>query len=415
MKTILLFIFCILVVHTAKAETITIKFEDLPHLITSKNGNVLAAESLVKGAASQKGHLKRSYLPNIKASTGFESFKTDDLDVLNQPVAQAHADINLLRGGKDNLENKIIEKKHSLAQNSLKKTYLETLFRARLLYADILFYEEELKHVKSSHSLNNSNIKRVQKQIEAGSTTPTDKLVFTIQANQLKQDQLLFEEDLEHAIQELKTVLGLDPSRPIKITQPLLSTSEKMMTNTLDFKNHPEVSQLNITGQILDLQTKQQQSWWIPALDTYGLYALHPYRERERTPTSKRDEYVLGVNLSLHLFDGLQSHTKSKELKFESLAKSQAMNQKSKELTTQFEKWQHELKTRKQLIKLLNQNITDNKKYMELSLDEFSRGVKTSSQLFEASEQLYNQKRKLSETKREFIKILSTLLVLQGK
>ena len=183
----------------------------------------------------------------------------------------------------------------------------------------------------------------------------------------------------------------------------------------LDLINHPEVAQMKITGEISNLGKKQSQRWWVPELDTYGLYNLYPFRERERTTLSDRNEYVFGVNLSLNVFDGLQSHTKSKALKFQTQGLAKSTVQKSKELNTQFEKLQHELRTRKKMLVLLDQNIGQSQKYMMLSFDEYSRGVKTASQLFSASEQLYNEKQKLSEAKRDYIKIRSALLVMTGQ
>jgi outer membrane protein TolC len=415
MKKILLITFFILLTDAAKAETTTIKFDHLRRLVSSQNGYVLAEEAYVKGAAAQKGHLKRSFLPEVKINGGFETFKTGHLDTLTQPTADALAKINLFRGGKDKLEDKIIGQKYVLAHNSFKKTYLENLLRARMLYADILFYEEQLTYVRGTLFINQNNLQRVQKQIDAGLATETDRLEFSLQANRLKQDKLLFVEDHEHAIEELKTILGLDPQNSLKLVTPNLINIDKLfLEKTRDFKDHPEVAQMHIAGQISNLQKKQQELWWVPNLDTYGLYELHPFRERERTSVSDRDEYVFGVNLSLNIFDGLQSLTKSKALKYQSQGLSQAKQQKSKELQTQFEKLQHELRTRKQLIGLLHQNIGQSQKYAELSSDEYSRGVKTASQLFTASQQLYDEKQKLSETKRDSIKIKSALLVMTG-
>lgn len=416
MRKLLFITVLILVTHTAKAETIAIRFDHLPRLVSSQNGFVLAEESYVNGAASQKGHLKRSFIPEVKVDGGFETFTTGNFDAMTQPTANAHAKVNIFRGGKDRIEDKILDQKHALAKTSLKKTYSENLLRARLLYAEILFFEEQLNYVRSTLHINQNNLARVQKQIDAGLATETDRLEFTIQANRLRQDQLLFTEDHEHAIEQLKAVLDMDVDAVLKLENFKFENSDAaLLQKNHNFETHPEVSQLHITNQIVDLQKKQLERWLVPEIDAYGLYTLYPYREREYTTMSNRDDTAFGVNVSLNVLDGLHSLTKAKVLKNQSQGLAKAQYQKSKELQVQFEKLQHELKTRKQLIQLLKQNIFQNHKYTELSSDEYSRGVKTASQLFTASQQLYEERQKLSETKKDYIQIKSALLVMLGQ
>lgn len=438
MKKILFSIFFLLLSHTAKAEIITLRFDDLPEIISSQNGDVLAEKSYVQGAASQKGHLQRSFLPELKIEGGLETFKTGDLSNKTQPTANATAKMNLFHGGTDQLQEKVLQQKYELAQVDQKKIYLEKLLRVRLLYADALYFGERLQHAKMALAQNNKNLKQVQNQVASGLTTETEILAHQMQTNRLKQDLLLFEEDREHAVEELKAVLAFEKSVTLKLATTLSSPLSKNLPASLHTAittgqslssaegtdgnlevqkksgEHPDVSRLKLSGKIYDLQKRQLQRWWMPSLDTYALYSMHPYREREYDTAQQRSEYVFGVNLSVNLLDGFQASTKSKMLESQQVGLQLATRQKERELEAQFEKLQHELKTRRQMISLLKENVSRGQKQSTLVWQEAERGTKTGVDLLESTQQLYQDKEQLSALQRDSLKIRSALMVMLG-
>lgn len=415
MKQILWLMIFILIHQTADAKTITLKFDDLPELISSQNGYVLAEGSYVEGAASQKSHLKRSFLPEVTVDAGFEHFKTGDLDFKTQPVLEAQTKVNLLRGGQDYLQDKIIHQKFSSAENSFKKVYFKNLLSARVLYADVLFYQEQLVFVKQALASHQNNLHLVQKQIDAGIATETDRLEFMIELNELKQNQISFTEDYENSLMALKNILGLDSDTSLSLQALNFShIDKKVFDQENSFASHPDVAKIKSSQNIAELQKIQLENWWLPHLDVYALYGLYSLRERESLSVGDRDDYVVGVNLSLNLFDGLKSITESKELKAKSFGLQNAQEQKVKDLNVELARLKRQLTAQKKIIGLLHQNINQKQRYVHLSSDEYTRGVKTATQLFVASQQLFKDKQKLSKTRRDLVRTLSALFVLMG-
>lgn len=416
MKRLFFFAIFLSNLAVAHAEMVMLRFEDLPQLVRTQNKNVLAGLSHVEGSRSRTGHLGRSFLPEIQAEGGGEVFQTGNFDRMTQPVAGVGGRLNLFRSGKDQLEEKILDARVGLTQSNFQQTYLHELARARLLYADILYYRELQKSLQQAIVLTGEHLGLIQKQIKAGLTTATDQLEFEMFLNHLHQDQLLFQEDYEHALAEIKAVLELSPETSLELNNSINSMQENnFLTRSFNAEAHHEVLLLKKKMEIAVLQKKQAYRWWGPSLEAYGSYALQPFREREYPAIGDRDEAVGGLVLSINLFDGLHSKTQGKAFGYQAKGYALEMEQKSRELDVFLEKLEHELKNRKKLMYLINQHVVQGRQYLTISSEEYSRGVKNGSQLLEASERFLTEKRLLAATRREYLQLTAELLALLGQ
>lgn len=401
---------------SAHAETVAIRFEDLPEWVETQNKNVLAGESFVAGAQSQTGHLKRSFLPKIRAEGGGEVGKTGTFDTTVEPYGEIETRLNLSRGGKDSLEEKILSAKAGLSDTNKTKTYLRELARARLLFADILYYQEVLKGLPQVSSLTREQLGMVQKQISAGLTTESDRLGFEIFLNQLKADQLLQKEDYEHAVSEMKAVMGIPPETEIELIHGFEgSSAEDLLTLPLNLEEHQDILLLKKQAEVAELQKKQTDRWWTPAVDVYGGYALYTFRQIQFPTIDERKAAFGGVNVGFQIFDGLNARTQAKAFQHQAKGYALEAEQKRRELETLFEKLKHELTNRRKLILIISQNINLGSKYLSMASDEYSRGVKSGPQLLEALQNYWEEKRRLSEIRREYLRIKAELMSLLGR
>lgn len=422
MKRLFLLAFFFGSLSAVHAETKTLRFEDLPHLVSAQNKNVLAGQSYVAGAKSQTGHWERSFLPKIRAEGGGEIFQTGNLGRRTEPRGSVEGRLNLFRSGKDRLEEKIRDTRAGFTEANFRQTYFRELSRARLLYADILYYDELLKSARQALSLTGEHLGLIQRQIKAGLTTDADRIEFEMLQNRLSQDELLFEEDYEHATEELKAVLGLSSGTSLKLDGSLGDFQEQDVLEMghhfnarVNARAHHDVLALKKKAEIANLQKKQADRWWGPSLEAYGSYSLYPFREREYPALKNRDEAVGGLVLSFDLFDGLHAKTQGKAFDHQARGHALEAEQKSRELEVLFEKLKHELKNRRRLIQLMTQNTNQGGQYLKMSLEEYGRGVKTGPQLREASERLLSEKHRLASTRREYRQIKAEFLALLGK
>lgn len=415
MKLWAIFLFLI-ALPSAHAETVAIRFDDLPEWVANQNKNVLAGQSFVAGAQSQTGHLKRSFLPKIRAEGGGEVGKTGTFDTTVEPFGEIETRLNLSRGGKDSLEEKVLGAKVGLSDANKTKTYLRELSRARLLFAEALYYQEVLKSLPQVSSLTREQLGMVQQQISAGLTTDSDRLGFEIFLNQLKAEQLLQKEDYESAVSEMKAIMGVPLETEIKLTHGFEgSPTEDLLSLPLNLEDHQDILLLKKQAEVADLQKKQVDRWWTPAVDVYGGYALYTFRQIQFPTIDERKAAFGGVNVSFQIFDGLNARTQGRFLQHQAKGYALEAEQKRRELEALFEKLKHELANRRKLMRLISQNINLGSKYLSMASDEYRRGVKTGPQLLEALQNYWEEKRRLSDIRREYLRIQAELMSLLGK
>ncbi len=415
MKLWVIFLFLISL-PSAHAETIAIRFDDLPKWVATQNKNVLAGQSLIAGAESQTGYLKRSFLPKIRAEGGGEIEKTGTFNTHVEPYGEIETRVNLSRGGKDSLEEKVSKAKVGLSEANQSKTYQRELSRARLLFADILYYQEVLQSFPQVSSLTRDQLGMVQKQISAGLTTESDRLGFEIFLGQLKADQLLQQEDHEHAVNEMKGVMGIPAETEIKLSHQIEgSSTEDLLALPLNLEDHQDILLLKKQTEVAELQKKQTERWWTPAVDVYGGYALYSFRQIQFSTIDERKAAFGGVNVGFPIFDGLSARTQGKAYQHQAKAYALESEQKRRELETLFEKLQHELTNRRKLMAIISQNINLGSRYLSMASEEYRRGVKTGPQLLEALQKYWEEKRRLAEIQREYLRIQAELMSLLGK
>ncbi|HKX12204.1 MAG TPA: TolC family protein, partial [bacterium] len=326
--------------------------------MASKNKNVLAGESFVEGSRSRTGHYKRSYLPRIQADVGGEVGKTGVFDTTVEPYGDIETRVNVFRGGKDRLEEKALAVQVDLSDAEKRKTYLHELSRARLLFADALYYQEILKSLPKLSTAARQQLGMVQKQVAAGLAPESDRLGFEIFLNNLKAEQLLQEEDYEHARQEMKAVLGIPFDSELQLAGGAPTDFDaELLNSSLNPEENQDILMLKRRAEIAGIQKSQEDRWWTPALDVYGGFALYTFRQIQFSTIDERKSAFGGVNLSFQVFDGLEAKTRKRALEHQARGYALEAEQKRRELEALFEKLKHELVNRRKLMAIISQNV----------------------------------------------------------
>jgi outer membrane protein TolC len=413
MRTPFLLLFLTLTT-AAQAETVTVRFDDLPALIASQNRRVLAGEDLAASEKSRTGHLTRSFLPHVKAYGGGEAFQTGDFGEMTQPVGGVEGRINLFRGGRDGLEEKIRKGLAAISESALEQRSREELLRARRLFSEILFYRQKISDLKEAISLCRQTTGLVQRRIDAGLTTETDRLEFDITRRQFEQELALAQEDYEHTVDELRIVLGLTDGLDVQGSLSHFHDAD-LEEARLKSREHPEVKQLQGQKEISQMQKKQSNRWWTPSVDLYGGYTLYPFRERERFSLGGRDEAVVGGRITFEIFDGLNSSAEAAAQKHRAAAFRQEAARKGEEVEGLFRRLQHELKARHEVVHLIERNLSEGRRYLSLSTEEYERGVKNSRDMLASLQRFLDQERNHSTALMEYLTVKSELLGLLGR
>ncbi len=399
---------------TASAKTV-VTFEDLPDFIASQSRPVQAAQERVAAEKSRTGHLTRSFLPRVQAYGGGEAFRTGDFERMAQPVGGVEGKINLFRGGRDHLEEKIRKNRMALSESAFHQRSRGELLRARTLFAEILFYRSRVASLKDAIAMTQHSSGLVGKRIEAGLATESDRLEFAMARRSFEQELAFAKEEYEHAVDELRIVLGR-PRETLDVRGTLNHFHDPdLQRSEVNTDSHPEVQELKSLQNISKLRQKQSNRWWSPSVDAYGGYALYPFRERERFARGERDEAVVGGRVTFQIFDGLDGKSEAGFEKHEALAFGQEAMQRQEEVEGSFRKLKHELKIRHDMAHAMERNLSEGRLYFSLSSEEYDRGVRNSRDMFSSLQRYLDQKLNHARALKDYFVVRSELLGVLGQ
>lgn len=394
----------------------TVEFDDLPQLIQNQNLGIQGNQKFTDAAKSKTNHLGRSFLPQIQAYGGGEIFQTLNQPKKSQPTAGIEGKINLLEGGRDAIEESIRKNTAKLKNTETQQKYFTELYRARELFVEILFFKEIQSFHKEAFQRNQRNINLVKQRIDAGLTTQTDKIDFEIEQNNLQQELALIDEELEHSFEDLQTILGFSLDKNINIKGKLdHQHHDPIFKAKFEPESHIEIALLENISKDLALRKKKENLWWAPSLDIYSGYHLYSFRKKEETSIAHRDEFVAGVKLKMNLFDGLKSQNQAKSLKLKQKGIDLLSQQKKKEVEVHFRELKHTLQVRHDLTHQADEAVVQTKTFLELTQEEYERGIKNSSDLLNASQRILTQKKRAAQIRKDFLMIKNEMMTFLGK
>ncbi|MEK7689728.1 MAG: TolC family protein, partial [Bdellovibrionota bacterium] len=329
---------------------------------------------------SRTGHLGRSYLPTMDVHGGAEAFRTGaDLGSGVQPYAGVQANWNLFRGGRDYAEGRYRDAGSALARDALEKTHQEILVEARKNYWNLVSLREAIGLHEKARVQNQQNMVFAKKRIARGLGTETDLLEFEINQGQVEEEI----ESLTHAtlLIELRLAALLGFEEGTRIHTPARTEhqhDEALLGISVVPERNPEVSMLRGQRERADWQREKSARWWLPSVDVYGAYALHTSREREYQAIGDRAEKMVGLRISLQIFDGWMAASERTATASEVDGWLDQENQMSRELRARVVVAKEDLKHEHDLIHSAETRIAQGEKYLRQTLDEYGRGVKNS-------------------------------------
>lgn len=385
-----------------------INYDDLPNYVQTKNHRIKSKKFLAESEKSNTNHLFRSFLPEVKISSGIEHFKTGDFDYKTEPSFNIETRVNIFNSGKDLLEHKIKNNRYEIAKLDLQNEYLEQLTLARFLFAECYYFHDQVKVTKKILIQLDDLDEQTQNKKKSGLVNPSDLNAIKIYSQQLTADLTLLEEDYEHTLDQLKVVLGFDLDDKIKI-QKGFNIDQSLQDNLSINENYPTIKKIKNEINISDNLRKGYQLWWTPSIDAFSSYDLYTFKEREYLNYEDRDEYVLGIQVKVPLFDKLESHTKSQSEKYKSRALQSELKHYELELESELRKLQHGLKVRKNLMMSYKETLILSKQYIDQIKEEYLNGIKNSLDVISSYDSFLMKSRKYADYFRDYLIIKAKL------
>jgi outer membrane protein len=401
---------------SAWGAELRLQAEDLPRLLAERNDNVKGAALLVESSAKRTGHLVRSYLPTIEAQLGGETFHTNLYPTLTQPYGLIEARINLFRGGRDLLEERVRSAHLQGAEAQAKRVQAGELAESRKTFWTLVYQREILAILNQALQENEKYLTSAQRRIQRGLTSETDRLDFEINRSELKEQIASLTHEIELTEIKLSALLAL--AEDTRILSPGTiphDHDENLVKAPLAAGSQHDVVAARSSAESARSESAELGRWWFPSLDVYGGYYQYTTRDRDFLDSSLRYDSVAGARLTLTLFDGLQARSAAvaAAARAEGL-ESQALQQQ-RSVQARWKISQEEMKHDHELTHEAEKRVEQGRAYLAKTLAEYDRGVKNSPDVLGASLRLLSFRRRSVEIRRDYQLAKAELLAIAGK
>jgi outer membrane protein len=384
-------------------ESIALKANDIKNLVETRNDRVASKVHQTQAMEKRQGFLKRSFLPSLKLYGAQERFQLGDSYRRTQPTYGAEMSVNIFNGTKDSLTDKVVDKKKERANADKRVVLYEEIIKAKEIYWNLVYLSSALSVMEEIQKLNLSNIKSAKNRIKAGVTTAADRYEFEMKDTEIQRniEQIRMQQKILE--RELLVLLGYEENKKITL-QDKMEHAEKMEV----IGDHSEIQhQFLAKPSILqaeenELSAKMQSRSWWPRVDAYLAQNMYNVRNGNNFNDQEGKETVVGVRLTMNLFDFTSGNKEASALK----AEAQGSKSEASYLLKKIENEAHSeivsIQFLHQQIHAAEENIQRAQGYLKLTLSEYSRGVKNSPDVIGSLDKVFETKTKYYEILRDF-------------
>ncbi len=403
MKLFIIFIVLIFNQITFAKESLTLKSADIKQLIESQNARVKGKNYQAKAMIHRQGYLKRSFLPSLKIQGAQERFSLGQNYTRTQPTYGAELSLNLFNGLKDQLQNQVINKKKQRVDSEIKVSLYEEIIKAKEIYWTLVYLNQTFVALSEVKKINQTNLSSVERRIKSGSATTADRFEFLMKQTEIDSNLKKVNMQKEILDKELGSILGFS-----NIEKIILADKFEHFEKMEDIGNHNEAQHQFLALPAL-LQSEeneilariQSRSWW-PRIDAFVAFNEYNVRNGNVFGPQEGQETVMGLRLSMNLFDFMSGNTEASALR----ADAEGSRFESQYLSKLIENEAHteitSLNFLHQQIHDAEENIKRSEGYLKITLAEYSRGVKNSPDVLGAIDKLFETKNKYNEILRDF-------------
>ncbi|MFN7906400.1 MAG: TolC family protein [Pseudobdellovibrionaceae bacterium] len=398
---LLVFVFAIFISFVAPTQELTP--EMVKEKVVKNNRHIEASVRIATAIQGRKGYLLRSYLPQVEAQAGVETFTKELKKEVNDPFYGVEASINLFRGFKDSEKDNQIKSEVDASLAEKDEIYLDELSKALESFWNVVYAKESLDVLKKYQELNKKNLTASKQRISAGVAPQTDFVEFEMNDKLLEQEKTRLDVLQKTSEQRLNILMheGKDKTflYPSEIPSAVMTQKVSGKVNPLGLSS---VRKSEALAAKSSSESKVAGKWWMPELDLITGYKQLNRRESDQFLQRDRQDYYYGVRLKMNLFDAAQSITEKQTLAALAIAEEFKADQAKKELEIEYENQQKLFSTLERQVQDASSNQKMMKNYLESILREYSRGVKGSSEVLSASDRYYDYQKKYIELKRDY-------------
>lgn len=281
----------------------------------------------------------------------------------------------------------------------------EELQEIRRQFWEIVASKEKMDLFEAMLKLNSQNLRSAERRIRSGVATESDRVEFEMKAVDLKRDLAEVRLRQANTLRLFAVGLGFDDQTKLRLPEKMEHSHDFEDLVKHDVKDHEFLFHDDVLkGKMSELAASKARRVWLPKLEAFAGYRRFNEREEESSPGSpgRREETVLGLRLSMHTDDLIESRREAQALHKEAAADFERAAYKRREIEAHVHNELSELRFLHDQVHDAEANIARAERYYKLTQSEYARGVKNSPDVLGASEKLFESRLKRIEIIREF-------------
>lgn len=409
-------------------EEMTLTLEDSIHLALSQNPYHLAAGERVKAAKSKIREAAAGFLPSLNAQ-GLTTLdeKLFELEfpsfIPGEPPQKVSVDFTrdyqfsmsfslpLFTSGR--LVSGYKQARYNLqsTEEALRQSKHVTVFNTKRAFYGYLLSEEFVKVAEEAVEVTEKHFKNVKSLYKVGIASKFDLLRSEVQVANLRPQLIRARNNLKIAELSLKTLLGLDLSKFVKIKGDLAYEAfepdlEACLTRAL--LNRPEISQLRYQKQMAGEALKLARAVNLPTLALAGTYNFWADKLNFRKDIWQ-SYYAVNLVLTVPLFNGFTTSARVAQSK--AMIKEIEFSQKGLRDMVKFEVRQAILRIKEAKESLLSQekNVEQAQESLRIAELNFSEGLATTLDVSSVQAALSQAKTNYSQALYDYVISLAEL------
>jgi len=380
----------------------TVALKELTEVALKSSPELREAEQRADAEEKQASSRWGRFLPEISADAGWETFRSTSQTKTNS-FGYLSGRYNLFRGGADRFAYLALSRSAETALGNVGRIRAKITRQVESEYASIAFLQKAVIAIKDAVVLTDQQASMAQKKKQAGLTSDADVLEFELRKNSLQADLVLREQELTSARASMSRILGGSDTATLEASQD--EQSIRRLPNRERLLEKARVSRIDIRDADRDLVLSEYavnstRSNWMPRVDVEALYGRLSLELRQIDPVPQG---AVMLKASIPLFNGLSDLNERKSLIATKSANEARLAGLQLEARSEIDSALARIDAVLKRLDLESKNLLAAKKYYEVTLSEYRRGVKNSPDLAGASERLLSSHVRYAELHRDLV------------
>ena len=259
----------------------------------------------------------------------------------------------------------------------------------RLAYAAVLeakelalVAEEDVKDLEDHRRL-------IQDQMRAGVTTKVNILRVDTQLSFAVSEKTNADDEVKIRLRELAQLMGEGAggqaqSRDVTGSLPVPSDSDLHAIESSQLTSRPDIEALGLQAEAAGETHRAASKWWVPTLSFVGNYDAYNSQQLKLTA------YTLGLGLTINIFDGLASYSRSKESLEEARVAEKSQTVSQLQAQTDFETYRRRYRYNLERYRARVDDVSRASESVRLARVGFKAGTQTNTDVLDAEQDLFN-------------------------